>query len=78
MSGISAGGIGQPVFYVDCNGVEGPSTLESTASPSSSIQPPKNKTSQQILEAYLEWLEKQRPKQAIELNLARDALVKEY
>jgi hypothetical protein len=77
MSGVSVKGIDQPVFYVGCSGVEEPSTLESTALPSSPIQPPKNKTGQQMLKAYLEWLGKQRPEQAFELNLARDALVKE-
>ena len=77
MGGVSVGGIGQPVFYVGCHGVGGPSTLESTAPPSSPIQPPKNKTGQQMLEAYLEWLAEQRPEQTFELDLARDALVKE-
>lgn len=30
-----------------------------------------------MLKGYLEWLGKQRPEQAFELNLARDALIKE-
>jgi hypothetical protein len=76
---VSVKGISQPIFYVSCNKVKvkGPSISESAASPSSLIQPSKNKTSQQTLKAYLEWLKKQRPEQAFELNLTRDALIKE-
>jgi len=76
VGGIPGRGNNQPIFYVGCNGVGGPSTFES-APQSSPIQPPKNKTDQQLLRAYFEWLEKERPEQAFELDLARDALMKE-
>ena len=59
VSGIPGRGNNQPIFYVGRNGVGGPCTFE-PASQSSSIQPPKNKTDQQLLRAYFEWLEKRK------------------